>query len=465
MISRRTILLSGATIAALPRVADAFSPKIELKPQKGLARLAPDDLPETPIWGYGGKVPGPEIRIKQGDQVSATLSNGLTEPTTVHWHGIRIANAMDGVTALTQDAVQPGESFDYRFTVPDAGTFWYHPHNRTWEQMARGLYGPLIVEEENPPAYDRDMVLMLDDWRLTDQGAIDGASFGSLHDWSHSGRLGNWPTVNGRAQPKYPVRQNERLRLRLVNAANASVFVIRLNGMDAQIVAHDGMPVTPKKVSRAILLAPAQRIDLIADVTDAAEARLMLTGRENFEACSFPVQGAARTAPLTDPVALPANPLNTKLDLANATRTTLTIQGGAMSGLSEARIGGFGARYRGETESQGLFPIRAMASSRGLVWAMNGVAGMPLDPLFTVKVGQTVVVRIVNEGAWPHAMHFHGHHFRETKDGAPWRDTLLLTRDKTKEIAFVADNPGRWMLHCHMLEHQAGGMATWFEVT
>ena len=465
MISRRTILISGASLAAMPRIAGAFSTTIELEPKKGLARLAPDDFPETPIWGYGGKVPGPEIRLTQGAEVSATLSNGLAEPTTVHWHGIRIANAMDGVTALTKDAVQPGQNFDYRFTVPDAGTFWYHPHNRTWEQMARGLYGPLIVEERNPPAYDRDLVLMVDDWRLNDQGAIDGASFGSLHDWSHSGRLGNWRTVNGRPQPAYPVRRNERLRLRLINAANASVMVLRLDGMDARIVAHDGMPIFPKKLSRAVILAPAQRIDVIADVTDAAKASLVLTGREDFEACSFPVAGVARAAPLTDPVALPANPLNTNLDLANATRATLTIEGGAMSGLTEARIGGFGAQYRGETESEGPVPVRAMASSRGLVWAMNGVAGMPLDPLFSVKAGQTVIVRIVNEGAWPHAMHFHGHHFRETRNGAPWRDTVLLTRNTTKEIAFVADNPGRWMLHCHMLEHQAGGMATWFEVT
>ena len=465
MISRRTVLVSGASLAALPPIAYAKKPSIILEPKKGMARLAPDDLPETPIWGYGGKVPGPEIRVKQGDPVHATLQNGLTQPTTVHWHGIRIENAMDGVTALTQDPVKPGETFDYNFTVPDAGTYWYHPHNRTWEQMARGLYGPLIVEEQNPPAYDRDLVLVLDDWRLKDDGKIDGASFGSLHDWSHSGRLGNWPTVNGSPQPSYPVRRNERLRLRLINTANASVLVVRPTGMDARIVAYDGMPIAPKKLTRAVFLAPAQRIDLIADVTDPTKASLMLTGRESFEACSFPVQGIARPAVLNDPVALPSNPLNTKLDLANAVRATLKIEGGAMSGLAEARIGGFGAKYRGETESTGPVPIRAMASSRGLVWAMNGVAGMPLDPLLSVKTGQTVVVRIENDGAWPHAMHFHGHHFRETRDGAPWRDTLLLNRNNTKEIAFVADNPGRWMLHCHMLEHQAGGMATWFEVT
>jgi len=464
-MTRRETLLAGSSLLAFPHTVLAQGSPVTLEPRTGSARLASDGVPETPIWGYGGKVPGPEIRVMQGQQVSATLSNGLAQPTTVHWHGIRINNAMDGVTALTQDAVQPGQKFDYRFTAPDAGTFWYHPHNRTWEQMARGLYGPLIVEEKNPPAYDRDLILMLDDWRLNDKGAIDEASFGSLHDWSHSGRLGNWRTVNGRPQPAYPVRQNERIRFRLINAANASVMVLRLEGMDARIVAYDGMPIIPQKLTYTVTLAPAQRVDIIADITDATKAGLVLTGRESFEACSFPVEGMARAAPLTDPVSLPPNPLNTRLDLANAVRATLTIQGGAMSDLTEARIGGFGARYRGEPEAKGLFPIRSLAGSQGLVWAMNGVAGMPTEPFFSVKAGQTVVVRIVNEGSWPHAMHFHGHHFRETGNGSPWRDTVLLTRNRMKEIAFVADNPGRWMLHCHMLEHQAGGMATWFEIT
>ena len=463
MIDRRTALLTGGALAMIPRIGVAKPSAFMLEPMEGKAQLAPDDRAETAIWGYGGSVPGPELRIAQGDTVEAVLKNRLAQPTTIHWHGIRIENAMDGVAALTQAPVKPGATFDYRFTVPDAGTYWYQPHNKTWEQMARGLYGPLIVEEAEPPAYDRDLVLMVDDWRLGDDGQIDEDSFGSLRDWSHAGRLGNWPTVNGAPQPDYPVKRNERLRLRILNTANASVLVLRLDGMAAQVVAHDGMPTPPAPLNETFILAPAQRIDLIADVT-GDEPALMIAGRENFRACSFPVKGDARRAVLTDPVALPPNPLNTELDLKDALATSLTVGGGAMGGMAEARIGGFGSAYRGEKPIEGAIPLRTLAQDHNLVWALNGVAGMPVEPLFRAERGQTCTVKLVNEGRWPHAMHFHGHHFRETADGAPWRDTILLNPRETKEIAFVADNPGRWMLHCHMLEHQAGGMGTWFEV-
>ncbi len=463
MLTRRDTLLAGAALAAMPRAALAKAPPRILTPKPGMARLAPEDRPETAIWGYDGLVPGPEIRVPQGEKVRATLENGLDQPTTIHWHGIRIDNAMDGVAALTQDPVKPGETFDYAFTVPDAGSYWYHPHNRTWEQMARGLYGSLIVEEAEPPAYDRDLVIMLDDWRLTEDATIDEESFGSLRDWSHSGRLGNWPTVNGAPQPDYPVKRNERLRLRLYNVCNASVLVLRLDGMTAQIVAHDGMPSAPAPLDGTIILAPAQRIDLIADVT-GDESALMLAGRENFRACGFPVKGIARPKPLTDRVALPPNALPESLDTKDALRATLTVGGGAMGGMTEARIGGFGAAYRGEDPVEGVLPLRTLAMEHDLVWALNGVAGMPTDPFFSVERGHIVVVKLVNEGRWPHAIHFHGHHFRETTPGSPWRDTILLDPRETKEVAFPADNPGRWMLHCHMLEHQAGGMGTWFEV-
>lgn len=462
MPTRRTVLIAGTVALAAPAVTYAATPLI-LNPRPSRQKLGPGDVPETAIWGYNGIVPGQEVRIRQGARVSARLENGLDQPTTIHWHGIRIDNAMDGVAALTQDPVPPGESFDYDFTAPDAGTFWYHPHNRTWEQMARGLYGPLIVEEAEPPAYDRELVLMLDDWRLGEDGQIDEESFGSLRDWSHAGRLGNWPTVNGTPQPDYPVKQNERLRLRILNAANASVLVLRLDGMDAQIVAHDGMPVSPVRLDGTITLAPAQRVDLIADVT-GDESGLWLAGRENFKACGFPISGSKRPKPLTDPVASSPTDLDESIDLDDPLRQTIEIQGGAMGGMAEARIGGFGARYRGEEVPTASVEMRDLAQQHDLVWALNGTAGMPLDPLFRAERGQSVVLRFVNDGRWPHAMHVHGHHFRETREGAPWRDTILLNPREAKEVAFVADNPGRWMIHCHMLEHQAGGMGTWFVV-
>ncbi len=146
----------------------------------GVLQLAPANYPETQVWGYNGAVPGLTIRLPQGERMTRRFVNELPQPGTIHWHGIRIDNAMDGVPGLTQDVVQPGDSFLYDFVVPDAGTYWYHPHNRSYEQMARGLSGALIVEEaEGGPAVDNDEVILLDDWRLTEDAQIAGG-FGCL---------------------------------------------------------------------------------------------------------------------------------------------------------------------------------------------------------------------------------------------------------------------------------------------
>ena len=158
-------------------------------------------------------MPGPVIRVRQGERVRRRFVNELPQASTVHWHGIRIENAMDGVPELTQAAVPPGGSFLYDFVAPDAGTYWYHSHNLTWEQLARGLYGALIVEEaDGGPEVDRDELLLIDDWRLTPEAQID-QRFGAMGDRSHglSGRLGNWVTINGVSDWRREVRRHERL--------------------------------------------------------------------------------------------------------------------------------------------------------------------------------------------------------------------------------------------------------------
>jgi FtsP/CotA-like multicopper oxidase with cupredoxin domain len=132
----------------------------------GRAPLVGGSYPETPVWSYNGAVPGPEIRVRQGERLRVTVENQLAEGTTVHWHGLRVPNAMDGVPHLTQKPIAAGETFVYEFEVPDAGTYWYHPHQRSFEQVGRGLYGPLIVEERERIQVDRDVTWVLDDWRL-----------------------------------------------------------------------------------------------------------------------------------------------------------------------------------------------------------------------------------------------------------------------------------------------------------
>lgn len=455
-LTRRQVLAGTAamaTSAALSRHGLAADPPV-LRAAPGTARIGPPDLPETPVWGYGGGVPGPVLRVPQGARLTRRFVNDLPQPSTVHWHGIRIANAMDGVPDLTQPVVPPGDDFLYDFVVPDAGTYWYHPHNRTWEQLARGLYGALIVEEPEPPSVDRDEVLLIDDWRLAEDGTIQ-EDFGSLHDWSHAGRLGNWGTVNGDGDYRLRVAKHERLRLRLVNSANARVVPLELDGLSGWVVALDGQPLAVPEPAGQIVLAPAQRADLIVDVVAEAEGFLAAVERDSrFVLATFDVQGESRGERLAAPPPLPANPVPALGNLDAARAVTLRMEGGAMGGLQGALLGG---------EQLGM---RALAEI-GKVWAFNGRADMPADPLVAVSTGETVRLKMVNDTGWQHAMHLHGHHFRRIgADGAlgPLRDTLLVEPDETADVAFVADNPGDWLLHCHMVEHSAAGMMTWLRV-
>jgi FtsP/CotA-like multicopper oxidase with cupredoxin domain len=420
-----------------------------------------DPQQQTAVWTYNGSVPGPVLRVRQNDEIRIRLHNQLPTGTTIHWHGIRIDNAMDGVGDLTQPPVATGDEFEYRFRVPDAGTFWYHPHFRSWESVARGLYGLLIVDEARPIGVDQDIPLLIDDWLLDNNEQIDTARFGNLHDAAHAGRLGNVLTTNGKPSPDFQVRAGERLRLRLLNAANSRVLTLDFDALQATIIALDGQPIEPRKLDQSRLtLAPGQRADVVTNVAledgQASELLAITRGGETLAARFVSKGSMLRETPLSTPIALPANPLDRKLSDQDKLVVDLLMQGGAMGNLESAI-------YRGERLS-----IRSLVRE-GKAWAFNGEVGMPQKPLFSVQRGRTVEVRMVNDTGWPHAMHFHGHHVRvaaatREETVGDWRDTVLMQPRETLPVEFVADNPGKWMLHCHMLEHQAAGMATWFEV-
>ncbi|MEL6373534.1 MAG: multicopper oxidase family protein [Pseudomonadota bacterium] len=416
----------------------------------------------TGIWGFEGQVPGPVLRVPQGEDLRLRFANQIDHASTIHWHGIRINNAMDGVPGLTQPPVASGQTFDYRFRCPDAGTFWYHPHKMSSQQIGRGLYGALIVDEAKPPQVDRDRVLMFDDWRLDETGQIHAASFGAIHDRAHGGRFGNTFTLNGQHDHTLAVRAGERLRLRLINVANANLFAVRFRDHVPTLIALDGQPITPVPAPEGVvLLGPGQRADVMIDAMGKPGARFaieMILSRsvETVGHLVYAQEPPIRTTPLDAPIALPANPLTTKLDLANALDVDIPMEGGAMGRLAAAQ-------HHGQRMS-----LRDLVRSKGYAWALSGHAGMPRKPLFTARRGQTVRLTFRNRSMWPHAMHLHGHHMRDVGTPAAqawWRDTVLLFRGEEKTVAFVADNPGKWMLHCHMLEHHEGGMGTWFEVT
>ena len=458
LTKRDFLKMSAAGLAVLPQALSAQTTLVTLRASVTDLQLLPEQYGKTTVWGFEGHAPGPEIRIAQGARVTRRIVNDLPAPTSVHWHGIRIENAMDGVAGLTQDAIPPGESFEYDFVAPDAGTYWYHSHNRSFEQVARGLHGALIVEEPDALDIDHEEVLILDDWLIDPETAQIPDTFGAMHDLSHAGRLGNYITTNGRYNLSRDVARHDRLRLRLINAANARVFQLGLDGLDGWIVALDGMPLgQPQPIDGTFLLAPAQRIDLIVDVVaevGGAGHIVQFDRDESFSQVAFEVRSDGTRARRAAPLALPPNPVPVP-NLAEARDIALRMEGGAMGGMRGAMMGGR------------MSSMRDMMQA-GQFWAFNGsVGGMDGSPLASLSRGETVRIKITNDTSFPHAMHLHGMHFHEiAADGSlgALRDTTLLQRGEVRDIAFVADNPGKWLLHCHMLSHAASGMMTWVDV-
>lgn len=456
MLTRRTFLATSSAAALAPALGHARAAPQVLVAAPSRQQIAPAAYAPTDIWSIGGTLPGTPLRFAQGERAQLTVQNDLPQATSLHWHGIRIENAMDGVPGLTQDPIPAGATFDYDFALPDAGTYWYHSHAQAVEQVERGLYGALIVAEADAPEVEADEVLVLDDIRLTQTAAIS-ADFDAPHDASHAGRYGNVVLTNGQMDLRKRAAQGDRMRLRLINAANARIFQLAVQGMEGWIVALDGMPLAaPQPLTEAILLAPAQRVDLIVDVVAEAGEEAVLVSIERdggyAQAVWDVAPGTAARRPA--PAALPPNPDHPIGDLAKARRFDLRMEGGAMGGMRGAMLNGVQSGMR-------------QMAQRGMFWALNGVAGRPEDPLADLALGETAVIDMINDTAFPHAMHLHGMHFSEVRpDGTlgPLRDTLLVNRAETRRIAFNAHNSGDWLMHCHMLSHHAAGMGTWLRV-
>jgi FtsP/CotA-like multicopper oxidase with cupredoxin domain len=405
------------------------------------------------------------------------VSNKLGEDTTVHWHGTRLPNAMDGVPGLTQKPIRSGESFTYEFTPPDAGTFWYHPHADTLQQLGRGLAGAFIVEEREPIVVDHDLLWFIEDWRLDDGGQI-APGFGNQMEAGMSGRIGNTVTINGRVPEPVSVRSGERVRLRIVNAALARIVSLRFEGHRPVVVAHDGQPCEPHTPDGGrVVLGPAMRADLIIDMNGKPGQSYRVIDdfyRDLAYKLVDIVYGPAKPTRDRPPDALPRLPANPvpEPDLAAAERHEIALQGGMMGGMGMASGSMMMGRGRGMMSGGRMMGGSGMMGgmmSGGATWAMNGMSmtgdGQPnMPPLLTLKRGKSCVLALRNETAWWHPMHLHGHSFRViSRDGKPnprreWRDTVLVPPRENLEIAFVADHPGDWMFHCHITDHQEAGM-------
>ena len=462
-MSRRLLLSTagaGGLLLATTRPgvsADTSSVRtFRLRAEPRRIALLGSGAPKTAVWSYSGSVPGPTIRARQGERIRVVVENRLSESTTVHWHGIRLSNPMDGVPHVTQKPIEPGQDFTYEFDLRDAGTYMYHSHQRSNVQVPMGLFGPLIVEEREPVPVDRDMTWMLSDWRLGNDGELT-PDFGSMMDVAMAGRIGNVVTINGSLPRSWRVSAGERVRLRIINVASARFFALDFEGHKPLIVAWDGQPVQPHEPDGPLVLGPGMRADLslemigepgstyaVSDSFYGAPYRLASFAYATGERLARPRMGAA--------LQLAANTMP-QPDVGKALRHVIAFGGGMMGPAGMMGPGG-------------MMGGSGRMMMRGPMWTMNGVAatGGAMAPLLTLALGGSYILSLRNDTAWPHTIHLHGHSFRViARNDKPtpyreWRDTVLVEPRETAEIAFVADNPGNWMIHCHILDHQEAGM-------
>jgi FtsP/CotA-like multicopper oxidase with cupredoxin domain len=396
----------------------------------------------TEVWAYDAQIPGPTLRVKLGQTLRLDFHNNLPDKTTIHFHGVRVPNAMDGVPGVTQPPIEPGASFVYRFTPKDAGTFWFHPHVRGAEQVERGLYGVLIVEDPNEPPYHRDLVWILDDWKLHPDGKLDDR-FVTRHDLAHDGRWGNVRTVNGRMKPVVKVKPGERFRLRMVVSANGRMFQPDFSQLIAKGIAFDGMTASEPFDPTGYTIAPGNRLDLDITIPPALRGkRVEIIDRFSSRR---PATLAVLSVEDVEPVATPSFPPPTSAKLPRWKRALEAPID--MEMLLAARRGG---KY-------------------GIEWVLNDTA-WPERQNLALKHRRFQRIRFKNDSARLHPMHLHGQFFKllavdgRRVDERHWRDTVLVRGKQTVDIGLVPLDKGTWAQHCHILEHAESGMMTVFDV-
>jgi len=386
---------------------------------------------------FNGSAPGPELHVQQGDQVEVTLNNkDIADGVTIHWHGVNVPNAMDGVAGVTQDAVKPGAAFTYRFIAKDAGAYWYHSHQDSHFQVLRGLYGFLIIEPRDPPAhYDHDYTIDLHEWKP----APDCFS-----------TCAKTLLINGKADPlQLEARPGELIRLRVLNSGE-DVHWPALLGAPVQVTALDGHDINapaPLNTHR-FLIAAAQRYDLSFQMPSAGAVQLI-----DMDAAATP-SGQRPSVSISGQGAPGLASYPAEAPLFDFTHYGVPV---ARALTSRAH---FDAHFDITLNNQ----LGFLDGQFFMLFTINGQT-FPNIPMINVQPGQLILLHIANASDDLHPMHLHGHAFTVlSRNGQPLTgspiilDTLAVGPHETYEIAFHADNPGLWMLHCHILRHAHQGM-------
>ncbi|MGY0062386.1 multicopper oxidase family protein [Streptomyces sp. LZ34] len=429
-------------------------------------------------WAYGDELPGRPIRVTAGDTLAVRLANHLPRSTTLHWHGISLRNDMDGVPGLTQPPIKAGASFDYRFTVPDPGTYWFHPHSGV--QLDRGLYAPLIVEDPREPLeYDLEWIVILDDWvdgvdgstpdavleelgggmagmaGMDDTGGgrddaedDDGPRTGPsrLLRGAESRLLGGDPgnvaypyyLVNGRTpdDPRaFRAKPGDRVRIRIINAGGDTAFRVALGGHTMTVTHTDGFPVE-HTTTDALLLGMAERYDVVVTAQDGVFPLIALAEGKGRSAMALLRTSEAAGAPR--PSVRPKE-LDGRLITADELRAAEDV------------------RLKPRDPDRTI-RLRITGSMQRYDWAING---KPYDPSqrYPVRAGERVRLSFINGTDMWHPMHLHGHTFQLPDDG-PRKDTTILLPHHKVNVDFDAENPGLWMVHCHNVYHSESGLMT-----
>lgn len=436
-------------------------------------------------WTFNGSVPGPEIRVQEREKVKINLKNELKDPVTIHWHGVPSSNSMDGIPGVTMNAVQPGKTFTYDFTATVPGTYWYHSHQDGVKQVDKGLYGSFIIEGKEQKDYDRDYVLVLDEWMSApesmdmESGVMDSMdheetdiesndmegmdhtgmnmeSEGSnteSEEMGHDMSMYDIFTINGKSgkdTPTLPVKKGEKVRIRLVNAGFMS-HKIHLHGHDFKVISTDGQEIIDPEIlqDELISIAPGERYDIEFTADNPGQWYLECHG--NMEG----TEGMKAVIEYED-YEDKAN------DKPNAHDTLPTFN---FTSYGENTVGEFTLDQAYDVSY--TMNLNTETNGSKQLYTINDKI-YPETESLKVKDGNLVKVKLVNNSLEDdHPMHLHGHFFQvlskngKSLSGSPIiKDTLNIKPGEEYIVAFKADNPGDWMFHCHDLHHATGGMVT-----
>jgi len=434
----------GASRLWLGRVDDQAGHDYELIAAPLDVELVPGHA--TPAWAFGGSAPGRELRVRQGEWLRVRFINQLPVATTIHWHGIRLPLEMDGVPYVSQLPVLPGEYFDYKFRVPDAGSYWYHPHVSSSEELGRGLVGPLIVEEREPTGFAHEVTVNLKNWHVDEEGAF--LPFSIPREAARNGTLGRLSTINGVHRATVDLPAGQITRVRLLNLDNTATYRFNMRGdFEARIYALDGNPVEPRALGEDYWIGPGMRVCLAIKMPAAGGEIALRDGPVRLgtlRAVASEVQGTEW------PPALPANPLS-EPDMDAAEKINFNFEW----------VGKVSADVEGKPPS---------------LWQINGQAWDITDktcadrPIARLEKGKSYIFELKNMTQYQHPIHLHGMSFKvigsnQRKIIPYFTDTFLLGKNERAQVALVADNPGTWMFHCHVIDHMETGLMAAIEVS